>query len=112
MPKRVCPCLGCAAHDGSCPKLTNGGRCPRCTRAADKARGTRQQRGYTSEHDQLRRTWARRIARSPVPCARNCGQLIHPGDDWHLDHRDDRRGYLGPSCATCNLSAAGRAAHQ
>ena len=28
------------------------------------------------------------------------------GEEWHLDHNPDRDGYLGPSHARCNLSAA------
>ena len=36
-----------------------------------------------------------------VPCAR-CGELIEPGSKWQLDHRDDGRGWLGPSHASCN----------
>jgi len=39
------------------------------------------------------------------PCP-HCAELIQPGQPWHLDHRDDRSGYLGPSHATCNLRAA------
>jgi hypothetical protein len=37
-------------------------------------------------------------------CAR-CHQPIEPGEDWQLDHRDDRQGYLGPSHRRCNLRA-------
>jgi hypothetical protein len=32
---------------------------------------------------------------APDNCCR-CGHLIEPGKPWHLDHRDDRSGYLGP----------------
>jgi hypothetical protein len=30
-----------------------------------------------------------------------------PGSSWHLDHADDRRGYLGPAHAACNIYANG-----
>ena len=33
-----------------------------------------------------------------VACVR-CGELIEPNTPWHLDHRDDGRGWLGPSHA-------------
>jgi hypothetical protein len=45
-----------------------------------------------------------------VKCAR-CPEFINPLEPWHLDHTDDRTGYLGASHAACNLSAAGSAAH-
>lgn len=47
---KVCPCTGCPAHDGSCPELVTSGRCTGCARTADRARGTRQQRGYGAAH--------------------------------------------------------------
>ena len=104
MSKRVCA-------EADCPVLIDGpGRCVTHTRAKDKARGSRQQRGYDARHDAERKRWAKVIARVPVPCAR-CGQPITAGMAWHLDHTDDRAGYLGPSCAPCNLSAGGKAAH-
>ena len=34
-----------------------------------------------------------------------CGELIEPNTPWHLDHRDDGRGWLGPSHAKCNQRA-------
>ena len=101
---RPCPTPGC-------PTLTRGGRCTTCARHHDAGRGRRQARGYDATHDRERRRWTAILARQPVPCARGCGALIHTGDQWHLDHTDDRTGYLGPSCAHCNLSAAGKAAH-
>jgi hypothetical protein len=36
------------------------------------------------------------------------GGLIVPGEPWDLDHRDDRRGYLGPAHSSCNRSAGAR----
>jgi len=33
-------------------------------------------------------------------------KLIPARQPWRLDHRDDRRGYLGAAHATCNLRAA------
>jgi hypothetical protein len=38
-------------------------------------------------------------------CAR-CGRPIGPGQNWDLDHRDDRLGYLGASHRGCNVAAA------
>jgi hypothetical protein len=41
-----------------------------------------------------------------VRCAR-CGELIKPGEKWHLDHDDfDRSRYLGASHARCNCATA------
>lgn len=39
-------------------------------------------------------------------CSR-CNQSILPGSEWHLDHDDERTGYLGPAHATCNNTARG-----
>ena len=41
------------------------------------------------------------------PCAR-CGRPILPGQPIHLDHTDDRSGYLGWSHGRCNEQAGGR----
>jgi hypothetical protein len=49
------------------------------------------------------------VLRGYATCVR-CGELIAPGAEWQLDHRDDGRGWLGPAHARCNLSAAGRKA--
>ena len=44
------------------------------------------------------------VATGEVGCAR-CGQLIGQGEEWQLDHRDDGRGWLGPSHRQCNAKA-------
>jgi hypothetical protein len=62
-------------------------------------------RGYGHMHQQRRKRWAAKVRQGTVCCAR-CGLTIEPGEKWHLDHADDRNGYLGPSHARCNLEAA------
>lgn len=101
---RVCPVPGC-------PELTTSGRCTNCQRQFDKDRGSRQQRGYGRDHERERERWEQRILNGVVSCAR-CDTPIRPGDRWDLDHTEDRTGYLGASCMTCNRAAGGRQAHQ
>lgn len=105
MPKALRPC-----QTSGCGELVPAGtrRCKDCAAKAERIRGTRQQRGYDARHDRTRA----RVARTVIgtPCAR-CGQPIQAGDAWHLDHNDDRTGYIGPSHARCNTSAGGKAAH-
>src|ERR1044072_9606662 len=44
---KVCSCVGnCTAHEGSCPELTDSGRCDACDSAAERRRGTAAERGY------------------------------------------------------------------
>lgn len=74
------------------------------TMAADP-RGTKQQRGYTAQHDKARSAWVSLVEAGIVVCAR-CETRISAGDAWHLDHTSDRLGYLGPSHAACNVRAA------
>lgn len=102
---KVCPTPGC-------PTLipVKARHCVPCAQDCERARGTRQQRGYDAEHDRLRKRYAHKVASGTAFCAR-CRQPITPGQSWHLDHTDDRTGYLGASHALCNLSTAGRAAH-
>ncbi len=73
--------------------------------ARKKRQLSRHARGYTNAHVARRRQLEPLVATGQVACCR-CNELIQPGQLWHLDHRDDRRGYLGPSHATCNLRAA------
>lgn len=66
----------------------------------------RVQRGdtYGSAHRRERQRWRPLVDNGEVACAR-CGRLIVPGTPWHLDHDEDRSGYLGPSHSLCNLRA-------
>lgn len=111
MAKRVC-------SEPGCPNLTTpgarGGRCKDCAREADRARGTRQERGYDAQHDRLRAAW-QRILNRPAPVQCTSPSCLTPGEpvnphDWHLGH-DDQRQHRGPEHPACNLSAAGRASH-
>jgi 5-methylcytosine-specific restriction endonuclease McrA len=63
----------------------------------------------TPEWKRTRRLFARFL---PAPCGR-CGQVINPGDDWHLGHRVARSqggtndlSNLRPEHARCNLAEA------
>ena len=98
-----------------CPRLGQWqrGRCPDHDRAHDRARGTRQARGYDAHHDRLRAHYQGRMDRGEMfVCWRpECGRPIDP-NLWHLGHDDhDRSTIRGVECITCNLSAAGRARH-
>jgi hypothetical protein len=68
-----------------------------------RKRRSREARGYGPTHRLIRDQWALIVAGGMTRCAR-CDGLIVPGSSWDLDHRDDRRGYLGPSHSTCNRS--------
>lgn len=105
MSKRVCSQPGCPVL------IDTAGYCPTHARERDKARGSKQQRGYGAAHIHERAKWAAIIARTDVPCSR-CHQPISAGMAWQLDHTDDRTGYRGPSHKACNLSAAGKASHR
>jgi hypothetical protein len=106
--KRVCKQSGC-------PTIVDGGHCDEHARQADKARGRRQVRGYTTHHDQLRARWAPRVALGIVDChAHQCLMLMRrilPGTPWDLGHTADRQAWTGPEHARCNRAAGGRAAH-
>ena len=70
-----------------------------------KRKPSRHQRGYGTAHETRRRRLEPHVRSGRAVCTR-CGQPIQPGDKWHLDHRDDRAGYLGAAHAVCNLRAA------
>lgn len=105
MPRAKKPC-----SVPGCPILVSGR--PRCTehqRAWEKARGTKQQRGYDRDHDRLRVQLAPLAYGQLCP---SCGQRMLPGQPLDLMHNADRTGYLGMGHALCNQSDAGKAAHQ
>lgn len=65
-------------------------------------------RGYGAHHRRLREQFARLVATGTCPCAR-CGELIHPGEGFDLDHDDhDRSLYIGASHIRCNRATDGR----
>lgn len=59
---------------------------------------------YGMAHKTMRKRLAPVVALGKTQCAR-CGELIEPGEKWELDHRDDGRGWLGPSHSKCNRRA-------
>ena len=71
-----------------------------------KRQPSRHLRGYGSNHDARRRQVKPLVDAGNAICSR-CGNPISPREQWHLDHTDDRQGYLGVSHAYCNLRAAG-----
>lgn len=95
------PCLNCGTP-------TNGTRCPRCARAREKARGTRQQRGYDQAHQNIRAWYQRRMREGHTYTCWRCNQPIDP-TAWMLGHCDTNRDlYHGPECIPCNTATSGR----
>lgn len=94
-----------------CPKLTERTRCATHERDRDRARGTRQARGYDTHYDAQRRDWQTRLdAGETITCWR-CLELgkPHPVDPthWHLGHdQADRSIIRGPQCPESNLRDA------
>lgn len=95
--------------------IASGRRCARCARSAPPAPD------YGTDHRRRRAILAPIVATGRVRCARGAaclraevirgrkvGGLIKRGQIWNLDHRDDGRGYLGPSHADCNQAAGAR----
>lgn len=101
MALRVC-------SESGCPELVDKGKCPEHRATHERRRGTPQQRGYGAAHQQLRRSWAPKVALGIVDCWR-CGERITALEPWHLGHDDhDRSKYRGPEHVACNTATAGR----
>jgi len=97
------PCI-----EPDCPTLTQSSRCPKHERARDKARGTRQTRGYSAHHNRTRADYQRRMDHGQTYTCWRCGDDIDP-EHWHLGHDDhDRTAYRGPECVPCNTATRGR----
>lgn len=95
-----------------CPAITTTRHCKAHRSEADKARGTKAERGYGKEFQAERKVWVRMVAEGVVNCWR-CLKPIAPSGDFHLGHDDNDRSIIrGPECPSCNLSAAGKASHQ
>lgn len=111
---KVCACISCPAHPGSCPELTTTRHCGACAAEYERKRGTRQARGYDRAYDLARKRWAPKVAACTVQChAPVCVEsvrLILPMQAWDLGH-DQQRNIRGPEHATCNRSAGGKASH-
>lgn len=91
-----------------CPTLTPKSRCDRHRRERERARGTRQERGYAADHDRLRAEWAPLVSTGNVKCWR-CAEYIPADAPFDLGHDDQARGkYRGPEHVACNRATAGR----
>jgi hypothetical protein len=103
------PCL-----EPGCPVLVDAGRCTKHRRALDRARGTRQERGYDAAYDQVHREYQARMDAGEVFICWRCpeiGRPSHPVDPrpgrWHLGHSNDDRSVIrGPQCPASNLATA------
>lgn len=94
---RYTPCAQPGCHE-LIPAGTRSGKCTEHDRADDRARGSRQGRGYGAEHDR---------ARASIPDAYgdtciHCGQRMWPHERLVPDHTEDRSDYRGIVHASCN----------
>ncbi|HET7689321.1 MAG TPA: endonuclease domain-containing protein [Nocardioidaceae bacterium] len=94
--KVVCRTPGCGTL---IDKGTRTGQCTTCSRESDRARGSRHQRDYGSEHVAERE---RQIDDAYGQPCHLCGQRMWPHQKLALDHTEDRSGYRGMVHATCN----------
>lgn len=69
---------------------------------------TTTERGYGTQHQQLRARIAAEVNAGHATCWR-CHKPIRPIDNWDLGHDDyDRSKYNGPEHAACNRGATKR----
>ena len=99
---RVCPAPGCPTV------ITDGHtRCPAHRAEHERARGTRQARGYGATHQSIRTSIALALPTGTVRCV-TCGAVLD--ETFDLGHNDNRTGYVGPQCRPCNRGDGGRRA--
>ena len=95
--------------EGGCGLLVAAGvrdaRCDEHRRARDKARGSRAERGYGAAHQATRAELLPLAYGTRCP---HCDEFMFPHHDLHLDHTEDRTGYVGIVHAYCNTSDAAR----
>lgn len=114
MTARVCSTPGC-------PTLVRagrrGGRCAGCERMHDRARGSRQDRGYDAAYDREHRAYQQRMDQGERFTCWRCAELGRPHEvdprpgHWHLGHDNTDRSIIqGPQCAASNLDTSSRAA--
>jgi hypothetical protein len=72
-----------------------------------RPQGSTTARGYGSTHQAERKRWKLVVDAGDAVCCR-CSYPIAPRAAFHLDHREDKLGYLGVAHARCNLRAAAR----
>jgi len=91
-----------------CPAVSTGTYCTRQARARDKARGSREARGYDYAHRQFRKAFIEEHQAGTLICWR-CRELIRPDEPFHLGHDDnDRNLYRGAEHVRCNTATNGR----
>ena len=88
-----------------CPELTSQPRCKGHTRARDRARGTRQERGYDAAYDARRLDDLAQLEAGAVLACWRCGDVVMP-HEYSLGHCDDDRSVIhGPEhLLRCNLA--------
>ncbi len=89
---KVCSCIGCDGCGDRCPALVSTGRCDTCKRTADRARGTRHERGYNALWE---RTRAAYLKDHPVCECDDCAAL--PYEQRPLATDVDHVDGLGPN---------------
>jgi hypothetical protein len=94
----------------NCPVLTTRSYCDEHQAARDRARGTTKQRGYSGRHQSLRAGIVAAMGRGTTVRCIDCSVILTP-KTLHLGHTDDRSGYRGPQCSTCNDRDGGRRSH-
>lgn len=94
----------------NCPVLTHSSYCDEHQAERDKARGTTKQRGYSGRHQTMRASIVSAMEQGLTVRCIDCSVILTP-QTLHLGHTDDRTGYRGPQCVTCNDSDAGRRSH-
>jgi hypothetical protein len=103
---RRCIC-GCGQPTHT-PRHKYATSCKPAPKRGDAKLGKTVERGYDARHRRERQRVARLIRGGTEVCCR-CGNPLPPdipSDMWHLDHTEDRTGYLGPAHKECNEKAA------